>query len=133
MVIYKLHNLLCFASLVVAAPTASAQEAKVPAGYKLVWSEEFDRAGLPDPGKWVYDTAANKSGWYNNEKQYYAADRPENGRVNDGKLTALVRGAAIVRNSVFDACLFRCRRWRLAANGFRASAGEHSVQNGDAD
>jgi beta-glucanase (GH16 family) len=87
----KLHNLLCFASLVVAAPTASAQEAKVPAGYKLVWSDEFDRAGLPDPGKWDYDIEANKSGWYNNEKQYYAADRPENGRVSGGRLTITAR------------------------------------------
>ncbi len=29
--------------------------------------------------------------------------------------------------------LFGCSRRCLATNGFRASAGEHSVQNGDAD
>ncbi|HVJ01477.1 MAG TPA: glycoside hydrolase family 16 protein [Sphingomonas sp.] len=57
-----------------------------PADSKLVWSDEFDRAGAADPGKWRYDTSRNKEGWYNNELQYYAADRRENVRVEDGKL-----------------------------------------------
>jgi beta-glucanase (GH16 family) len=91
MAIHRLHNLLCFASFLVAAPAAGAQEAKIPAGYKLVWSDEFDRAGMPEPGKWVDDTEANKSGWYNNEKQYYAAERPENAQVNNGNLVITAR------------------------------------------
>lgn len=67
--------------------TAGADEKLVrPAGYAQVWADEFDRPGLPDPKKWAYDTSRNKEGWYNDEKQYYAADRPENARVADGKL-----------------------------------------------
>jgi beta-glucanase (GH16 family) len=62
-----------------------------PAGAKLVWHDEFDTPGLPDPAKWRYDTAFNKRGWFNGEKQYYAARRPENARVEDGKLIITAR------------------------------------------
>ena len=61
-------------------------ETTVPAGFELVWSDEFDTPGLPDPTKWKYDTFRNKDGWFNNEKQYYAAERLENSRVEDGRL-----------------------------------------------
>jgi beta-glucanase (GH16 family) len=59
---------------------------KIPAGYALVWSDEFDTPGLPDPAKWKYDTFRNQEGWFNNEKQYYAAGRDKNARVADGRL-----------------------------------------------
>jgi beta-glucanase (GH16 family) len=57
-----------------------------PAGYTLVWSDEFDAPGLPDPAKWGHDTHANKGGWYNNELQYYSGPRRENARVENGRL-----------------------------------------------
>lgn len=60
--------------------------AGVPAGWKLVWSDEFNTDGLPDARKWDYDTARNKAGWYNDELQYYARERADNARVADGKL-----------------------------------------------
>ena len=74
-----------------ASPVASATpekrvETSVPAGFELVWSDEFDTPGLPDPAKWKFDTFRNKDGWFNNEKQYYAAARLENSRVEDGRL-----------------------------------------------
>ncbi|WNO53272.1 glycoside hydrolase family 16 protein [Stakelama saccharophila] len=62
-----------------------------PADYRLVWSDEFDSPGLPDPAKWRYDTSRNKQGWYNHEKQYYSAGRPENARIADGKLILQAR------------------------------------------
>jgi len=58
----------------------------LPPGYALVWSDEFDKDGLPDPAKWAYDTDRNAAGWYNNEKQYYAASREKNSRVEKGNL-----------------------------------------------
>jgi beta-glucanase (GH16 family) len=67
----------------------------VPADWRLVWSDEFDRDGLPDPAKWAYDTAFNKKGWFNHERQYYAAGRPENSRVQDGKLIITARKDAL--------------------------------------
>jgi beta-glucanase (GH16 family) len=67
--------------------TAGTDEPLVrPADAKLVWSDEFDTDGLPDPKRWAYDTARNKLGWHNEEKQYYAAARPENVRVAGGRL-----------------------------------------------
>jgi beta-glucanase (GH16 family) len=63
----------------------------VPAGYALVWSDEFDIDGLPDPARWDYDTDRNRLGWYNNELQYYARDRLENARVSGGRLIITAR------------------------------------------
>lgn len=67
--------------------TAPADEPMaVPADYKQVWADEFDRPGLPDPKRWAWDTARNQQGWFNDEKQYYAADRPQNVRVENSRL-----------------------------------------------
>ena len=57
----------------------------------LVWSDEFDLDGLPDPSRWDYDTDRNQLGWYNNERQYYARARPENAVVSNGKLRITAR------------------------------------------
>lgn len=72
--------------------TAPADEPMaVPRGYVRVWADEFDRPGLPDPKKWAWDTARNKQGWWNNELQYYAAERRENVRVENGHLVIEAR------------------------------------------
>jgi beta-glucanase (GH16 family) len=62
-----------------------------PANAVLVWADEFDRPGPPDPARWSFDTSRNKLGWYNNELQYYAADRPANVRVEGGRLVIEAR------------------------------------------
>jgi len=64
--------------------TPPASVTTAPAVRKLVWSDEFDKAGLPDPAKWKYDVGG--SGWGNNELQFYTDKRAENARVEDGKL-----------------------------------------------
>ena len=76
-----------------AAPStpAPAPDLLLPAGYRLVWSDEFDTAGLPDSSKWVYDTGMNKQGWHNREKQYYSAARAENAETREGKLVITAR------------------------------------------
>ena len=55
---------------------------------KLVWSDEFNTDGLPDPAKWGYDLGAG--GWGNNELENYT-NRPENAVVAGGvlKITAI--------------------------------------------
>jgi beta-glucanase (GH16 family) len=53
----------------------------------LVWSDEFDYNGLPDPAKWSYDTEGNSTGWGNNESQYYTNERLQNAEVRDGFLS----------------------------------------------
>lgn len=52
--------------------------------WELVWEDNFDYTGLPDPAKWGYDTGGH--GWGNNELQYYTSDREQNARVENGKL-----------------------------------------------
>lgn len=64
-------------------------------GWTLVWSDEFDTDGLPDPSKWDYDTDRNAVGWFNNELQYYARNRPENARVQAGRLIITARKEAL--------------------------------------
>jgi beta-glucanase (GH16 family) len=52
-------------------------------GYHLVWGDEFDYEGKPDPDKWTYETGNHQ--WANRELQAYT-DRPDNVCVKDGKL-----------------------------------------------
>lgn len=55
---------------------------------KLVWSDEFDLAGIPDEAKWNYDIGdgcPNVCGWGNNELEYYTKDS-RNVRVENGNL-----------------------------------------------
>jgi hypothetical protein len=60
-----------------------------PAGYELVWQEEFNESatGLPDTRKWWYETA--EPGWVNNELQTYIAGKKGDivtADVSDGTL-----------------------------------------------
>lgn len=48
----------------------------------LIWSDEFNYNGLPDPEKWNMETGGG--GWGNNELQYYTED---NAYVENGVLT----------------------------------------------
>ncbi len=54
----------------------------------LVWSDEFDYTGLPDPAKWNMETGGG--GWGNNELQYYT-DSENNAMVENGFLTITAR------------------------------------------
>ncbi len=51
----------------------------------LVWSDEFNKPGLPDSTHWEYDLGTGNNGWGNNELQYYT-NRPQNVRVENGML-----------------------------------------------
>ncbi len=57
----------------------------------LVWQDEFDTPGAPDPGKWGYDLGAG--GWGNNELQYYT-NRLENASVSGGTLKIVAKAEA---------------------------------------
>lgn len=63
----------------------------IPAGWPLVWSEEFSKEGLPDPKVWTFDTSRNLQGWYNEERQYYSSERVENAVVKQGNLVITAR------------------------------------------
>ena len=67
------------------AAALSAQDAAAPAaprppeGMELVWSDEFDADGRPDPRNWTYEIGYVR----NREAQWY---RPENAEVKNGCL-----------------------------------------------
>lgn len=75
----------------IAPPIPSPDALALPPGYAMVWSDEFDKPGLPDPAKWAYDTGMNKQGWHNREKQYYSGPRAANAEVRDGRLVITAR------------------------------------------
>lgn len=62
---------------------------RTPSGVQtaLIWSEEFDVDGLPDPAVWDYDTDYVR----NNESQCYTNAREENVRVRNGFLVIEAR------------------------------------------
>ena len=51
----------------------------------LVWQDEFDTDGAPNPTNWDYNIGIGQDGWGNNELQYYT-DRAENVTVQNGVL-----------------------------------------------
>src|SRR5271166_5957283 len=65
--------------------------------WQLVWSDEFDKPGLPDAAKWDYETGFIR----NNEAQYYTRARKENARVENGMLVIEARKEAF-KNPDFD-------------------------------
>lgn len=67
------------------------------AEWKLVWSDEFDKPGLPDPAKWSYEEGFIR----NNEDQYYTSERKENARVENGMLVIEARKEKF-KNAAFD-------------------------------
>ena len=60
----------------------AAQRATDGGTWELVWADEFDAEGLPDPEKWGYEVGFIR----NNELQYYTEKRVENARVENGAL-----------------------------------------------
>ncbi|MGA1379553.1 MAG: PKD domain-containing protein, partial [Chitinophagaceae bacterium] len=73
----------------VIAKSASGQTASirktisVTVTRSLIWADEFDSPGAPDPAKWGYDIGAG--GWGNAELQYYT-NRLDNAEVSNGTL-----------------------------------------------
>lgn len=57
------------------------------AGWKLVWSDEFNYTGHPDPTKWGYEEGYVR----HNELQYYTVNRLENARVDGHNLLIELR------------------------------------------
>ncbi len=75
-------------ALLVAAPAATPLHGEPtpapPPGYTLVWSDEFEREGAPDPTKWGFENGFAR----NRELQWYQA---ENARCEGGLLVIAAR------------------------------------------
>jgi beta-glucanase (GH16 family) len=75
---------LIFAGCQHASSNSTPAEGARPAGWRLVWSDEFDRDGQPDSARWNYDEGGD--GWGNQELQFYTRARPANARIENGRL-----------------------------------------------
>lgn len=77
------------ATLVLAAACAvsAVLSAADPAGWKLVWSDEFDTDGAPDPKKWNYEY----EGFLRNREEQWYTSSPDNIFVKDGMLHLVAR------------------------------------------
>jgi beta-glucanase (GH16 family) len=53
--------------------------------FSLIWSDEFDKAGAPDPAKWGFDIGTGSDGWGNQELEFYT-ERSQNAFVENGFL-----------------------------------------------
>jgi beta-glucanase (GH16 family)/S1-C subfamily serine protease len=82
-------------------PASKAADAYAGDDYKLVWSDEFEAEGRPDPDKWTYERGFVR----NEELQWY---RPDNARCKDGLLVIEGRKERIP-NPRYDA---ESRRWQ---------------------
>jgi len=80
--------MLCMGLLLIGLTACAAAKptpfsVTTPGGtWDLVWADEFDYTGLPDPKKWGYEVGYIR----NNELQYYTEKREENARVENGTL-----------------------------------------------
>jgi beta-glucanase (GH16 family) len=68
------------------APGSGRPATPVPSGWALVFSDEVDAPGAPDPARWNHEIGYIA----NDEKQHYTS-RPENARVEDGALVIEAR------------------------------------------
>ncbi len=78
-----LSTIFALAFLAACSSRDEALAYPIPSGMQLVWFDEFDYEGAPNPEKWGYSLGAN--GWGNNELQSYTDSRA-NSWVRDGKL-----------------------------------------------
>ena len=63
---------------------------RVVTKFNLVFADEFDVDGAPNPEFWSFDIGTGQNGWGNNELQFYT-DRPENVVVQNGYLIITAR------------------------------------------
>lgn len=74
------------AGLLAAFSSAEPAPTPDPAKWKLVWQDEFNQDGLPDPKKWDYDI-----GFIANRELQYYTKRELNARIRNGALVIEAR------------------------------------------
>ena len=120
----RMTSVALIAVLSACAPVRPVEPFAYP-GYKLVWSDEFNRDGDPDPVKWTYERGFVR----NRELQWY---QPVNAKIAGGLLVIEGRRER-VRNPEFEAASNDWKRSREFAEYTSASLmtkGLHSWRYG---
>jgi len=99
--------------LAVIASGLTAGQVPARPDYSLVWADEFDKDGAPDPANWTYERGFVR----NQELQWY---QPDNARVEHGMLVIEARRERVI-NPAFDAASPDWKRNRPAAEYTSAS------------
>ena len=95
-----MRQMICVLLAALGASVTAAPPSARP-GWALVWSDEFDRDGAPDPARWGYERGFVRNG----ERQYYTTDRRENARVENGLLVIEARAESFGKADVTSASL----------------------------
>jgi len=122
---YAVAPILGWAVLAALSSQTPAVPPIPPAAYALVWADEFDADGAPNPQNWTYETGFVR----NQELQWY---QPENARVASGHLVIEARRERKA-NPRYEAGSPDWRRSREFAEYTSASLmtrGQHSWQYG---
>jgi beta-glucanase (GH16 family) len=86
---------------------SGSQSSEPKVGKHIVWQDNFQGKGLPDPAKWGYEHGFVR----NHEAQRYANGRIENSRVNGGKLTIEARQENFEDGKYSSAALESTQAW----------------------
>lgn len=100
-------------SLILTQTISAEQQPLVPAGYELVWSDEFQQLGKPNPQFWDFEEGFRR----NDELQWY---QPQNATC-DGEHLVIEGRREKVRNPLFQAGSQNWRTKRPQANYTSAS------------
>jgi beta-glucanase (GH16 family) len=92
-------NIFCILSCKIFTPAPGKSEDN----WTLVWTDEFNKDGLPDSAKWSYDAGGN--GWGNNELQYYTKSDTRTAVVLGGFLNITARKSQMGNNQYISARL----------------------------
>jgi beta-glucanase (GH16 family) len=84
-------------------PTTGGTTTVTDTTKKLVWYDEFNGTGLPDPSKWTAEVGGG--GWGNNELQYYTKDSLSNARQENGNLVITLKKQSMGSNNYTSARL----------------------------
>lgn len=72
------------------AANVAVDQPMAPPTTAPAFADEF-RGTRIGAARWRFDTDRNATGWYNHERQYYAADRRQNARIERGALVIEAR------------------------------------------
>jgi len=88
--------------------------------WELIWSDEFDGSGLPDAGKWAYETSGPIKTEAFELFQTYTANRLENARCEKGVLIIEARKELFKDCNYTSASLFSKAAWKYGKIEVRA-------------
>lgn len=99
--------------------SASPAAGSAAAGWRLVWSDEFEQpeGSVPNPANWSYEIGGN--GWGNNELEYYTS-RTNNARIEHGQLVIEARKENFEGKSFTSARLLSRGKWSWTYGRFEA-------------